>query len=169
MSNPTAHDKLLGLINAANPGKNFTLEEISFGAPSTVTGTKNTQVTVTAQSGSPYSGSRQVTYNRVSLAGAPGVESTEFTMDPDWVNIADLIPAVAARFGRLIDASDITDGALPAADQDGVITVLLTAATSSLLWIGSVQLTIVPALIPLSEAIANNELDGLDLDDLTVS
>lgn len=167
MSNPTPQARLLALINAKNT-KQWQDGQLIFGAPSDVgDGSRNTVVTVTALTGLPYSGAREIYYNRVDLSEAPGEASVEFEL-VDQVTTHDLVAAMAQRFGVDLSAVDIENSPLPAADEFGTITVTLAADSNSYYWTGSLELTLAPAVEELADAIPEAELDGFTKADLEV-
>ncbi len=167
MSNPSPQERLLALINAANPHQ-WQPGQLVFSAPAaTDQSTKNTVVTVTAQEGLPYAGSREIFYDRVDMAEMPGAASVEFELDGQTTT-GELVSAMASRFGVDVSADDIADEALPEADEFGTITVTVRAAPGSYLWHGELTLTLAPAIQALADVIEVNELDGLTREDLSV-
>lgn len=165
MSQPSPQARLIALINAANV-KQWQAGQLEFGAPVVVTeGEKNTSVEVSAIEGLPYTGTQTLTYNRVSLAEAPGAASTEFLIGAQ-ATTRDLVAEAAAAWGVDLSASDIVDAPLPEADEFGTITVTLEAASGSYLWTGSIEVTLVPETEALADVIPNTELDGLNIEDL---
>lgn len=167
MSRPTPQERLLALINAANPHQ-WQAGQLLFGPPRPAEeGVRNTVVTVTAKDGLPFAGSREVFYDRVYLVEMVGEGSVEFELDGQSTTI-DLVAVMAARFAVDISPQDIVEESLPTADEFGTITVTVRAAPTSYLWRGVLTLTLTPAVRQLTDVIEVNELDGLTLEDLAV-
>lgn len=163
MSNPTTpHDFIVSMINAANV-KQWAFNELVLGAPALVTGeTWNTSILVSPANGQPYTGSVEVHYNRVALLDIVNSGSTDFDLDSGYVTIGDLVPALRSRFNARLDTSDLVDDNLPVPDEDGVIHVTLQATPTSLLWRGTLAITLTPVVVPIDEVITVVELDGLE-------
>jgi len=164
MSNPTPHDKLIGLINAANE-KQWEAGQLVFSVPAEEDGEQNTSVIVTPAEGQPYTGNRILFYDRVDLSTSHRGQSTDFVLGTQSGTL-DLVQSMRERFGVLITSADILSEPLPAPDFTGKITVTVKAHPDSYLWYGQIVVTLTPPLIPLDVAIATNMLAGLTLPDL---
>lgn len=155
---------LLDQINNDNSSA-LTLQQVSFGLPTTTTGTspaRDTQVTVSAVANEGYSGSVVVEYNRVNISTVPGARSTVFPKG-SAVNISDLIPQINAAYQINLTTADYTDGPLPtftgAPNEEH--TFQLVISSDSLPFENSVTLTVKANDIPLSSVITTSTLNGL--------
>ncbi len=168
MSNPasTPKGRLIGLINAVNT-RQWGVDDLEFGAPTAQGGARNTSITATAAEGLPYTGQRTLTYNRVNFSALPGATSRVFDVSQaNVVTHQDLAPLVAERFSILLTREDLANAVLPPPNEDGEIVVTLQAAPTSLIWLGSLEVTLTGVIIPLADVILNTELNGFVLGDL---
>ncbi len=136
----------MALLNNANPSFKtpMTPSMFLFGQASPNTGLdtfNDSQVTLTATSGSGMTGSITISYARVQLGSIPGSRNVVFTTG-SAVNISDILPLINTAYGINIQAVDIVDGPLPAfiGIVDEHQTFTLTAAPGSLVFEGSVNL-----------------------------
>lgn len=157
---------LVDLINADN-SLALTSELITFGLPTAATGEsppKNTELTVSAAPGSGYSGSVVVTYNRVAISTLPTISAkpAEFQLG-DATTIKDLIPEFNALYGVVLTEDDYTDAPLPefTGTANESHTIQLVAKADSLIYIGSIELTIKGDDVPLSSVLTVLSLNGL--------
>jgi hypothetical protein len=126
-------------------------------------GVRNSVITATAQAGSGYSGSVDFLYNRVDLATVPGARSTQFQVG-DAVSLADLIDEINVAYQlNLTDADfeNVEIPAFPGAEPHETQVITLAAKASSLIFVGSMQLTIDANEIPLSAVVTTTTLNGL--------
>lgn len=157
---------VLDLINTDN-STSLTLGLVDFGLPTVTAGenpAKNTTLTVTAKAGSGYTGSQVVEYNRVSLDTIPVIAAKPATYQlGDATKIADLIEEINAMYGIKMVPADYVDGDLPTFEglPNEEHTVQLVAAADSLIYIGSLVLTLKAADIELSSVITVTALNGL--------
>lgn len=153
---------IMGLINNDN-GTAFTAAQIIFGEAVSTGNTENdleTNMVVTAASGSGYTGSVTVKYNRVGLG---------FMADlaPDWVIVTDeaqstdLIALLNEKFGINLQETDIVDEELPVLLPDAPEQFVLQAAAESKIFAGEVSLTLAAPTEPLSSVLTITDLDGL--------
>ena len=121
------------------------------------------QVTIAAVANSGYSGSLTLQYNRVSMAKIPGAKSTTFPQG-SATKISDLIAQINAQFGINLTAADYVDGPLPSFHNSPHETQPFTiqAASGSLIWTGSLALTLSANDVSLSNVITNAILAGLN-------
>lgn len=169
MSNPilTGEQLLANLVNAANPThKQWLAEELIFGVPQSQVGDFNTTISVTAVDTNGFSGTRQLSYLRVDLAGASQSLPEELELNGEQNTLQ-----IAARLRELykvnLEDVDVIDEELPLGDG-GVITQVIKAAPGSLKWIGQITIMLSPRVIPLEEVIVVTELNGLSLAQLAI-
>lgn len=150
--------------NAVN-GAALTPALLDFGLPTAAGGAspaRNTDLTLTAKSGSGYSGSVTVHYNRVDLSTVPGTRSTTFPKG-DAVKVSDMISEINAAYGINLQSGDYVDGNLPTftGTPNEEYEFQLTADADALCWFGSVMLTVKSEDIALSSVITEQTLGGL--------
>lgn len=141
------------LLNEEN-NTAFNSSIVDLSAPSPMTGTRNTAITVTAKVASGYSGSVNLTYNRLDLTVFTD-GNTEFTLN-GISTTEDLLPAINARFGLQMAVTDIIVEAV----VNGAVN--LKARSTSLVWVGNVDITIIQPDIELDTVIVDTELDGFE-------
>lgn len=156
---------LLDQINTDNPSHTLTDAQVTFGLPTVSTGgtpARDTEITVTAVAGSGYTGSVILRYNRVDLSTVPGVLNKVFSLG-DGTTVADLIPEINTRYGINLQAEDYVDAALPAFDgtPNEQHDFSVVANADSLVWRGTLVLTVKSEDIPLSTALTTTTLNGL--------
>jgi hypothetical protein len=132
---------LVDLINQANPGLPVPLTTTNalYGAPSAITpaaGTvQNTSIKVTAAAGTKYVGNTTLTYRRIDFGTLfRSLPIAIYKYSPAATNaspykISDLLPAINAKYGLTLQASDIVDGSLPAGNTNAVAAIGLAAGT----------------------------------------
>lgn len=154
---------LLDQINADN-SSSLTTSLVTFGAVAVDSGgVRNSNITVSANVGSGYTGNVQLKYDRVDLATIPGSRSTEFQVGAA-THVSDLIAQVNAAYQLNMTAADFVDASIPA--FPGVAphekqTINLVASATSLIFHGTLVLTIDANDMPLSNAITTTTLNGL--------
>lgn len=171
MTTKTSSQLVYDLFNRSNPTLPFPLSPttVTLGVPavnSSGVTSKNTIITLTAVSGQGYSGSTTAYYNRVSLADIVAAGSNNFLYTTQATS-ADVLPLFNAAFNTNVQAADIVVENLPAPDGTGKITYTLKAATSSLAFNASVQITLTPATVDLGTAVSTTDMTGLTLADVT--
>lgn len=153
---------LVDLINLTD-GCAFTTSDISFGPVSTIlNSTRNSAVTITATPEGPYTGSRNLTYNRIDLGSIPGVRSTVFDLTSAFTT-SDLIAKINAMYRVNLQPEDYYNDALPDINDPNLAVPLvftLRAKPASYIFIGSLQLTARSGKELLSEELHNDVLDG---------
>jgi hypothetical protein len=103
---------LVDLINDTN-GCALTTSDITFGPPSALLNSaRNTSLRITATPSSVYSGSRDVTYDRIDMATIPGLRSTGFDLGTART-IRDLIPMINNAYLLNLQPEDYYDDILP--------------------------------------------------------
>lgn len=176
--NPTVSDLtksapqvLVDLINEDNPSANLTTADITFGAPTDISGSnpqRNTEVTVTAVPGGAYGGSVNVRYNRISLpaietAGAGAGLTLSFLKGAKTL-LSEVMSDFNARFAtNLVAGVDYDDAPLPEFEElpGEQHTIVLTARTQSLVYIGQITLIVRMDTVDLSSVITVEDLSGL--------
>jgi hypothetical protein len=156
---------VIDLINYDN-GTALRYDELEFGLPEAITGGHNTTVEVTAVEGvSSYSGSVQITYNRVDLATVPGVRSRGMLVPPEGATtISDIVDQINTRYAINLTPDDYFDDPLPdvwSHPADEQVPFTLRAKPESLIWIGQVDLTVYHEPVRLSDVIKKVVLSGL--------
>lgn len=141
-----AVDNVLALINAANGTSIVSGKQITLGSPVAFTGPggQNTKVTVTGISGDGVTGTKDLYYNRVDIAGASLAQATSMQVD-QTMQAADFKTAVAAAWNLL--PAELADIPLPSANQ---ATLSFAARSDSLAYLGTGQInltwvTVVPS------------------------
>jgi hypothetical protein len=156
---------LVDLINQTN-GCALTTADVSFSAPTVLTNaSRNTGMLITATPGSPYSGSRNVTYNRVDMGMIPGLRSTEFTMDPSWRYMHEVVPTINAAYNLNLQPEDYYDDVLPDFSDSTLNNhnFLLRAKPGSYVYINMLVLTAVGGKTLISDYLTQNLLSGFIL------
>ena len=156
--NQSPKEICLALLNRDN-STNFTLNQIDFISMEPTQGSfaRNTKITVTALPNAPYSGTEDVFYNRLDLAEQWATTVCVARIDGP-TNAVDLLPAINATYELNITADDIVNDAVTGDTHE------LIASASSLIWTGSVMVTIIPEIVdpelPLVEEFENAGLPG---------
>jgi hypothetical protein len=153
---------LVELINFDN-GTSLTPDSVTFGTPVVSGGVRNTQLVVTAKTGSFYTGSVTIQYNRVDLSTVPGVRSKSFVAN-GLTKISDLIPQINNAYQLNLQPEDFIDGPLPTfsgTTPNETLDFDLIAGPNSLIYNNKVTLQVVCGLLDLSVAIKNLVLNGL--------
>lgn len=162
----TKEDKqiIIDLVNAKVPGLALTPELVTFGLPTAqdING-RNTKLTITAVPGSGYKNFKDLEYNRVDLAVIPGARSKEFPVG-NAVQISEMIPEINARYGINLTANDFVDGPLPifAGEPNEKKDFVITASADSLIYRGTLTLTVAAEDLDLAILISDPVLDGLE-------
>lgn len=153
---------LVDLINYTN-GCALTTADISFSACSALSaGSRNTGVTITARPNSVYSGTRDLSYNRVDMATIPGLRSTEFEIGTA-VSMKDLIPQINTAYRLNMQPEDYYDDLLPGLDDGGSRKFTLRARPGSYIYRNTLELTIRGDKLPLADHMTNYILNGFTL------
>ncbi len=157
-------DILVDLINFTD-GCALSSSDITFSPPTAlVSGNRNTGVTVTATPSSPYSGSRDLTYNRVDLASVPGERSTTFSFN-GAVTMSDLIPQINAAYLINLQPEDYYNDLLPNLSDPSLssFNFALRAKPGSYIWRNQLILTGQGNLVIIGNVITQNLLNGFIL------
>lgn len=155
---------LLDQINHDN-ASTLTLAAIAYGLPTAVTGTNpnpDTQISLSAKTGSGYSGAVTVSYNRVQLSTIPGSRPTTFSLG-SAKNISDLIPEINLAYQINLTVADYGDGPLPTftGQPNETHPFQVAALADSVVYEGVMSLTVHANDIPLATVITTQNLTGL--------
>jgi len=159
---------LLAGLNAKN-ATTFTLNDVEFSNPVPVSGTwkdqttlRNTGIVVGAKAGGQFKGRKSIVYDRLKLNDLNGTNLKGFTLTGYGVTSAHgLIPWLSYWNGLHFTTDDIEDTAIVDAG-DGTRSVVLTAKTNSIGWIGSVTLNITAGGASLNSVVTDTTLEGLN-------
>lgn len=154
---------LLDLINAENV-LSLTNAMIDFALPQADVGggEKNTSVGITAVAGSGYTGQVVVQYNRVQMSAFVFDQVLEFQKG-DATSVKDFIPELNTLLGFNLSDGEYIDAPLDeftgAPNESHPLQVV--ASADSLVFLGSLTLTIKGADVDLATVITKLVLDGL--------
>lgn len=155
---------LLDLVNYAN-GTAFTLNlvDISFSQGSA----ENSQVLVTAKTGSGYAGTVTTDYRRLDIADFVDLYYPEgITLaQTDGLMLADYLPEINLTMGTALNSDIVNDVALGpwAGEPNETKLVQLVTKTNSMVYYGQVSITIDGNDIPLDTVITTTILSGLNM------
>jgi hypothetical protein len=150
---------MLWLLNQNVKGAAFTTAQIGIGTPSTYsdpTGRTNSQVTVSAKSGSGYAGSMQAYYSRRSITTAFSNTNWLLGTISSATTIRGLISQINSAYGTSFDPTDVVDGPVAA----GTTSLVLAADPGSYVYLPGTQI-LLPTLA-LASATPNTALTGFD-------
>jgi len=158
---------LVDLINATN-GCALTTADVVFGPPSVLlNGSRNTGLRITATPSSTYSGSRDVSYDRIDMGAIPGSRSVTFDLEGART-IRDLVPKLNAAYHLNLQPEDYYDDELPAAVDlsAGNYHFVIRAKPSSYIYRNWLVLSGVGDRIVLGDEITQNVLNGFIMPDM---
>lgn len=161
---------VIDLINNDN-STSLTSSLIQLGLPTAATGgspVRNTELEISAKAGSGYKGSVVVQYNRLQIQDfvKPATFPSGLQLPVgDAVNYSDLIPEINTALGINLTAADYVDGAIGAwaGTPNETKSITITMNSDSLVYLGSLTLTLTSEDIDLSTVITNLVLNGLTL------
>lgn len=164
----TGKTLIFALINTANPSLvNGAIDDsnVTLSAPAVLTSDasgKNTKLTLTAKADQGYTGTADVTYNRLDLQAVADIKVPGglSLVDASYATGADLIAAINTALGTALVAGDFTN-ASTAISGSYPRTATLTAVTTSLVFVGSLAVTITEPQVALADALTTTDLDGL--------
>jgi hypothetical protein len=157
---------LIDLIKVNNPNTAGTLTnqgiEISNVGPNTPGSNRDTRALVTAIAGSGILGNVTIQYNRLDLGVLNHGVSLTFVVD-DQLRVGDILPLINQRFNVRLTLDDIQQGEIPDFSFPTVTTrqMVLTARADSLVWQGSLTITVTKPDYQLGTLINNTVLEGL--------
>lgn len=154
---------VLDLINADN-AKELPLSAVTFDAPVRMDpeDVENvaTSVTIRATTGSGYKGEQTFNYDRVPMSFM-NVNEPDLIIETHELSVHALIPFLNTTFGIQLTTDDIVDAPVPVQQPDVNTTLTITAAEGSLVFAGSVDLTLTLPLVDLATLLTVTDLDGL--------
>lgn len=134
-------DKLIILLNETfNPPKLFSDQRISFGVPVAVEDASdyNTVVDASAIPGMGYYGDAEIHYTRVDLSRIGNV--TIRSLNP--FTLEYIVSVLNAQFNAFLDVKDLQPVTIPDVPVGGAVSLVLTADSASLGWIGQVSVSL---------------------------
>lgn len=156
---------ILDMINEDN-ASGLTSADVSFGSPQDISADnsdRNTELTVNGVGG--YSGSVDVRYNRISFDDLAQYLPPSFPKN-DYTMLSDIVDNhFNALFGVNLQAGvDYVDVELPAFDNTPgeSKSVVMTAVADSLVYIGSMSLTVNIDTVDIGDVITEQDLSGLN-------
>lgn len=161
-------DDFLAALNTANSTA-FTMADVIFGVPQVVEGTWQGQVTahnsavrVTAKAGSPYQGTKVLTYDRLKLNDLtadklPGFKVSAYSA----TTVHTLLPMLQYWTGIQFTTADLVDSALTD-NGDNTLTAVLAAQPGSLGWVGNLSVIVTKGSAPIDELVQVTSLPGLN-------
>lgn len=156
---------VVDLVNATNTS-NIAANAILLSNPEFV---ENDQVKVLIEPApdSGYGGSVEVFYDRLDIQAFCDIVSPDGVVIPqgEAVSLVDLLPQINAQLGTALISNDVVD--VPIEGWDGTpgsfLDLYLDMAAHSLVYYGSLKVTIDDNDIPLSSVITTTILNGLNL------
>ena len=165
MSNPSPQARLIALINASNEHQ-WSEGELIFSQPEvSAEPGYNTQISASPAAGQPYTGNRDLFYNRVPLTEILGDMGDEIVFDGQPTTLAEYAASIAATYGVDISEADFDGMPTSGSGGVGVTTLTFTANPNSYYWIGTLTLRH-DSRQDLADVIANNQLNGFSIEDL---
>lgn len=160
---PIPQQEILALINAQNPGSTLTLADISYEIVSQEADGTAT-VKVTPKEGVKYYGEQTITYRKRELASSVRGLPVRLLVNAN-TTVKTLIELFAAKYGYSFDQmTDFTQEELNkevSFAESGIQVVEIPASASSLVWIGSLSITVSNDALDLSTIIVNADLTQL--------
>ena len=162
----TPLQNVLALINTTN-ATSLSTDEIDLSAPSAWTDPEsnsvhNTAMTLTAKENTEYTGSVEIYYTRLDFDALRSGADVEFTNTPA-TTLDDIRSAVADQLGVIADQIEFDVAEAPTVpDGEDFVVINASAVADSLLYIGTVSVTVWPVQAPLENTITTTEMDGFD-------
>lgn len=150
-----SNQQVFDLINAEN-STTFNSSQITLGTPTVngdVSKNKNTALIVTALGGSGYTGSMSVYYNRLDIGDFALRLTPEISLDLVTTK-AQMVSVFNTYYGCNIVDTEIVDVLTPTPTVDG-IPYTITAASSNLVYYGSITLNVKLNTINISAVLPN--------------
>lgn len=129
-------------------------DQVVFGTPVQILGVRNTVVILTANTSSLFYGNKTIYYNRVSLNNLLANKNKTFNRNTS-LKLSDLLPQINERFDLNLSKDQIVDSDL---DHQSDSVVTLTLKPSNLVFIGSISLSVVNNIPPLTANFDGGEL-----------
>lgn len=161
--NQSPEKVLIDLINAEN-GTNFGVGDLMFGFPAVLSEDPdhNTRVLLDPTKASQRAGWVYVNYNRVSLEDIKGSNPSSFFLVPTTTMMHQLLARLSAKWNARFGVRDLVNQEFPDLPDLNPVTVTFTAGVDSLVYSGSSDITVQPALL-ISGTVLNATLDGIPL------
>lgn len=155
----TGSDKLRELLNNTfTPQFPFNNENISFDNLASVTGTRNTSLSVTGVPGNGYFNTVQLRYNRIDLSAlAPNL----VIYKEGLVTLEEISIFLNSTQDASIGVEDLVNNPIPVLNEGDSLTYTLVASPTSLGWLGSYDITLTWGKPQLVAVISSKELDTL--------
>lgn len=155
--------KLVLLLNSTFlPPQIFNESRISFGTPVAVTASDHdTEIVATGIPGQGYWGDATIKYTRVPLSRLAGVVSVYSTTQ---LTLASVVAAMNAEYGTFLTENDFVPQTLPTLQLGDSATVTLVAASTSVGWVGQVDITIAYGLPKLASVVGSKAVKSLKFD-----
>lgn len=156
----------LQYLNAKNPTANLQEADLTFSNPKVVAGTwlegvtsKNTAIQLTAKPSAAYQGSNIYKYDRLNLASLASIAGVQIKADnpsTTW----DVLKSLEYYSGVRLTQDDVEDLAI--VNDNGTLSAVLSAKTTSIGWIGSVSITVQAGGAFIDQDLTNPDLQGLN-------
>ena len=159
-------NSIITAINAANSGLGLTLAEVQLSAPrikdatwqgETLSG--NTLIRITPNSSSKYTGTTVCGYDRLDLSVLYTLLGGVVRMPDTVTKVSEAIPYFDAIYSLTMRTADFVEGNLTD-NGDGTRTMVLTAKSDAIAWIGTATFTVRNAPVSVNTVITNTVLDG---------
>jgi hypothetical protein len=160
-------DSLMQYINAKNPSANLVKGDLTFSNPKVVAGTwmegttsKNTAIQLTAKPSAVYQGSKVFMYDRLNLASLASIAGVQIKAN-NPTSTYSILKQLRYFSGVDLTTDDVED--LPIQnDGNGNLTVVISAKTTSVGWVGSVSLPVTAGGSFIDQDLTNPDLQGLN-------
>lgn len=160
----SAEANVLELILDANPDATFTVGDLAYGTPVTLTDHptgKNTSVVVSPTANlAGVTGSVTITYNRVGMDGGVANADFNFNVSNAEITSAEFLTQVATALGLREEEVELVGDVAPP-ESGSTSTVTLQAKANSLLYVGQEEITINWSFL-LEDMITNTDMAGFD-------
>lgn len=139
----TGAEMVLDLINEEN-GTEFRPEDLTLGTPQPLgpPNLRNTALIVTSTGTTTMVGSRTVTYDRLTLTDFFNNGDLTFPDNPAYLTVADVLPAINDRFNINLNLTHVYDDPIQRGAPGDPVVITLRARPSSLVFLGTVDITL---------------------------
>lgn len=148
------------LLNEQN-GTALTSADVELGTPTVATGSRNSQVKITARAASEYSGEVVLNYNRLDIQGF--TFGTQLTVEAKNAELhSEVIDLINAKLGINLTEDDYIEAEIPKGFVGASWTknIRLKMNPESYVFIGTLSVNIIYLEIDLIEAIPDNYMAG---------
>lgn len=156
--------ELLKLVRKDNPGliAEMTEENITVNAPTAITGTKNTSITVKGVKYKGYRGSKLVTYNRIDLGTLFKNVTPYVIVPPDAERtLPATLPFINAQLGIFLEESDVLNQQLIMDPTSLEFRATLTMGATHPLYTGSLNIVFRGFAISMDSLVVARDLEPL--------